>query len=211
MTHYLIEFRFSGHAKKYLKDLIYDVSKKFHVTGATRKKPVPHITLVGPLFTHNERRLVKEVNDVVKNYDMVGFSLNGFGKFGNWFSGNRVLKVDIEPSKELEDMRLELAKRLKEFCKLTEFDNKKNFKFHATIAFKDIDSKFGDLWDYIQKMEPPQMNQYLLRVTTIKNQRILCEYDLMLRRVLNRSEALNRDLFQETLNVMKEKLESPTV
>lgn len=203
MTYYLIEFRFSGKAKKYLKDLIYDVSNRFDVMGATRKKPVPHISLAGPLYTTDERRLIKEVFDVVKKYDIVTFSLDGFGKFGNWLSGNRVIKVNIEPSKELEEIRLEVAKRLKEFCKMTEYDNKKNFKFHATIAFKDIDRKFGDIWDYIQKLEPPKIDQTVLRITIVKNQKILCEYDLMLKRKLSRLQALDRDTFRKTLNVLR--------
>ena len=211
MTHYLIEFRFSGNAKKYLKELIYDVSKTFNVKGATRRKPVPHISLAGPLYTNNERRLVKEVVDVVRNYDMVEFSLVGFGKFGNWLTGNRVIKVDIEPSKELEEIRLEIAKKLKDFCKMTEFDNKKNFKFHTTIAFKDIDRKFGDIWDYIKQKQPPKMSQYLLRITIIKNQEILCEYDLMLKKFLTQRDALNRDLFRKTLGILKRKLENSDV
>lgn len=211
MTHYLIEFRFSGETKKYLKDLIYDVSEKFHVRGATKRKPVPHITLAGPLFTTNEKRLVKEVTEVVKGYDLVGFALEGFGKFGNWFSGNRVVKVNIKPSKELEEIRLEIAKRLKEFCKLTEYDYEDDFKFHSTIAFKDIEKKFGDIWDYIQKKEPPLMNQYLLRIAILKNQKILCEYDLILKRLLNRSQALNRILFRKTLDVLRKRFENSNV
>jgi len=211
MTHYLIEIRFSGKEKKYLKELIYDVSKVFNVKGATRRPPVPHISLAGPLYTNNERRLAKEVVDVVRNYDMVEFSLVGFGKFGNWLTGNRVINVDVEPSKELEEIRLEIANRLKDFCKMTEFDNKKSFKFHATIAFKDIDRKFSDIWDYIKQKEPPKISQYLLRITIIKNQKILCEYDLMQKRLFTRRDALNRDLFKKTLAILKRNLENSDV
>jgi len=45
-NHYLIEFRFHGYAKKYLKRLIFGVSKKFKVKGVTRKRVVPHITYI---------------------------------------------------------------------------------------------------------------------------------------------------------------------
>ena len=86
MTHYLIEFHFSGKARQYLEHLIYDISAKFQVKGVTRKRPLPHISLAGPmtkdrLDRDDERRLVREVFDIVKKYDMVRFSLYGFGKF----------------------------------------------------------------------------------------------------------------------------------
>ena len=47
MTHYLIEFRFSGYAKYSMKELKKNITKNF---GVTRKKIVPHISLAG-LFT----------------------------------------------------------------------------------------------------------------------------------------------------------------
>lgn len=112
MTRYLVQIRILGNAKVYLKDLIYDISKKFDVDGVTRKRPVPHISLAGPLSTDDEERLVREVFDVVKKYDMVGYSLDGFGKFSKFLFLKRVIFVNIEPSKDLEEMRKEISQRL---------------------------------------------------------------------------------------------------
>ena len=52
MTKYLIEFRFQGNAKQKIRGLIHEVNIKFNITT---KKTVPHITLVGPLTTRNEK------------------------------------------------------------------------------------------------------------------------------------------------------------
>jgi len=205
MTHYLIEFRFSGNARTYLENLIYDISEKFQVRGVTRKRPVPHISLAGPLYTNNEKRLVKEVFDVVRKYDMVGFSLYGFGKFSKFYFFNRVVYVHVEPSKELEQMRREISERLEKFCKMQDHDYKDDFDFHATIAFKDINWKFGDIWKYIQKLETPIIDQTLLRVTIIKDKKILCEHDLMLRRELNRLQALDKNLMRKTIMILQQK------
>jgi len=205
MTHYLIEFRFSGKARMYLKNLIYEISNKFDVTGSTRKKPVPHISLVGPLLTKDERRLVREVFDVVKKYDPVKFSLDGFGKFSKFYFLNRVVYVNIEPSQELKEMRREISKRLEEFCKMQDHDYKDKFEFHATIAFKDINWKFGEIWKYLQKLEPPKIEQTLLRVTIVKDQKILREYDLMLRRELNRLQALDKNMMRKTIDVLRQR------
>jgi 2'-5' RNA ligase len=189
----------------YLKNLIYEVSEKFQVRGATRKKPIPHISLAGPLFTKDERRLVREVFDVVKKYDMVGFSMDGFGKFSKFYFLNRVVYVNIRPSKELVQMRREISKKLEGFCKMQNHDYKDTFEFHATIAFKDINWKFGEIWKYLQKLEPPKIDQTLLRVTIIKDRKILHEYDLMLKRELNRLQALDRDTMRKTIMTLRQR------
>ncbi len=207
MTHYLIEFRFSGKARDYLENLIYDISEKFQVSGAIRKKPIPHISLAGPLYTDDEKRLVKEVIDIVKKYDMVRFSMDGFGKFSKLYFLNRVVYANIDPSKELEEIRRNISKRLEGFCKMQDHDYKDDFDFHATIAFKDINWKFGEIWKYLQKLDPPKIDQILLRVTIIKNRVILCEYDLILRRILNRDQALDKRTKAETLEGLKRRKE----
>jgi len=59
MTHYLIEFRFHGSAKYEIKTLIDEINHKFEIKS---KRAVPHITLVGPFSTDNEKRLIRDFN-----------------------------------------------------------------------------------------------------------------------------------------------------
>jgi 2'-5' RNA ligase len=202
MPHYLIEFRFHGYAKKYLRRLIFEVARRFHVRGLTRKRPVPHITLAGPFETRDIKRMIRDVESVAKSYKLVNFKLKGFGYFNN--PEGKVIYADIEPSKELEELRWELAKRLLKYVELKEGDKK--FAFHATIAFKDIDRKFSDIWRYLKSKEIPNINQYLLRITILRNGKILYEYDLMLKRLLNRREALSNRIWKKTILRFKMKL-----
>ena len=81
MAHYLIEFRFSGYAKKYLKQNIFEVSKKFRVNGVTNKHVVPHITMFGPFNTNNEHKVISTFLDVCKKHSLISFQLKGFGNF----------------------------------------------------------------------------------------------------------------------------------
>ena len=83
MPPYLIEFRFQGYARKYLKRSIFDVARRFHVEGVTRRRPVPHITLVGPFETREIKRVIMDVESVAKKYNLVNFKLKGFGYFNN--------------------------------------------------------------------------------------------------------------------------------
>ena len=204
MTHYLIEFRFQGYAKKYLKRVIFDVARKFDVRGVTRKRPVPHITLAGPFETREIERVIRDVESVAKNYNLVNFKLKGFGYFNN--PNGKVIYADIEPSKELEELRWELATRLMKYAELKEWDKNKKFSFHATIAFKDIDRKFSDVWRYLKSKEEPYINQYLLRIAILRNGIILYEYDLMLKRLLNRRAALSKRIWKKTILRFKMKL-----
>lgn len=204
MTHYLIEFRFQGYAKRYLKRSIFEVARRFHVNGVTRKRPVPHITLAGPFETKNIGRVITDVESVAKNYNLVNFKLRGFGYFNN--PEGKVIYAGIEPSKELEELRWELAKRLMKYVELKGGDKNKKFSFHATIAFKDIDRKFSDIWRYLKSKEEPYINQYLLRIAILRNGKIMYEYDLMLKRLLNRREALSNRIWKKTILRFKMKL-----
>jgi len=194
---YLIEFRFSGFAKQSIKELKTNITKKF---GVTRRKIVPHITIAGPITTRDEKQLLAEIVNVCKNYDLVKFRMAGFDNFED-----RVIYVKINPSEELKNLRLDIAQRLYKFCDTTKFDRDEDFTFHATLVLKDIQRKFDRIWDYVQTWRIPEMEQYVLRITIIKNQKILAEYDLIQKKLLNRTESLDKEIFQKTLKKLEKK------
>ena len=191
---YLIEFRFSGYAKYTINKLKSNISKNFHLE--LDKKP-PHVTLVGELQTSDEKRLVKQVVDVCKQYELVKFKLDGFDRFEK-----RVIFVKIKESDELENLRLDMVKRLEQFCTLKEdIDLAPAFFYHATLAKNGIEGKFDRIWKYLQSWKISQMNQHVLRVTIINEyRRILCEYDLILKKLLNRKEALDEKILDKTMD-----------
>ncbi len=200
MAVYHIEFRIRGRAKKYAKTLIYDVGKRFRVRGVTRRHVVPHISLYGPFLTRQQSEVVRRVVDVCSKYHSVPFIFQGFDYFDN--TSNKVIYMNIVPSKDLTNLRYELAKALLPITSSKSNEDRKNkedFKFHSTIAFKDIDTKFNAIWKYIRQKDRPNIRQCLLRVTMIKNSKILYEYDLIQHKLLNRREALSRQIFNETI------------
>ncbi len=201
---YLIEFRFHGYAKWYTKNLIYDVARKFNVKGVTQKRAVPHISLFGPFQTKYEKRLVSEIISAGKTYDLVPFKVRGFGHFNN--KTNKVIYFDITPSQELKKLRWDISQRLSKISyNYPSFDINKDFEFHSTIAFKDIDNQFDRIWNYILQKEEPYIHQHLLRITIIKNGKIFYEYDLMQKRLLNRRQALSKSYLNETIGLLKQK------
>ena len=116
MDSYLVEFRLSGSARKYVEDTVFDVSKQFDVKGATRNRVVPHVTIIGPIRTNHEQKLIHEIIETCMKYDLMTIKFSGFTSFGNWLRGNRVLAIKIEPSSELELLRIELVAKLSGFC-----------------------------------------------------------------------------------------------
>ena len=209
MKHYLIEFRFHGYARKYAKRLVFDVAKKFRVRGVTHKKVVPHITMFGPFTTRNERKMLSEVANVAKKYTLVPFTVKGFNYFDN--PSNKVIYLDIEPSEELKQLRYDLSNGLRKITNTKSSQDRKNkdkFYFHATIAFKDIDRKFDQIWRYLKKKEEPNIGQHLVRITILKGRRILREYDLLQKRLLTRKQSLNHQLFLKTIKILKKHLSS---
>jgi 2'-5' RNA ligase len=204
-TDYLLEFRLSGSARKYVKDIVFDVDRKFDVSGATRNRVVPHVTIIGPIKTTHEQKLVHEIIETCMKYDLMTIKFSGFTSFGNWLLGNRVLAIKIEQSSELELLRIELIAKLSGFCQLSKFDRRK-WKPHATIAFKDIDKKFGQIKAYLKNRSCPEIQHYVLRITLLKNAKILCEYDFLQRRTLTRFEALNRESKKTTIMLLKKRL-----
>jgi 2'-5' RNA ligase len=203
-ANYLIEFRVRGYAKKYAKAMIYDIGRKFHVRGVTKKKPVPHISLFGPFKTNKQGQAISEMVNVCKQYERIYFTFKGFNYFDN--KTNKVIYLDVKPSEDLKNFRFDLAKSLLKVCVTKSKEDSKipeDFKFHSTIAFKDIDNKFDKIWNYISKKKQKKIRQTLLRVTLLKNGKILKEYDFMQKRLLNRKESLNKGLWSKTIRILK--------
>ena len=202
MANFLVEFRMHGYAKEYTKEIVCSVAKKFRVRGVTRRKVVPHISLYGPGKTDDISRVISAIEKVGKRYTLVPFKIRGFGSFDN---GPKVIYFGISPSPELEKLRLELSQELRKVSSCQPHDSRRNHAFHATIAFRDIDTKFNRIMDYLRSAEQPNINQHLLRLTVLsRGSRIVCEYDLVLKRLLSRREALSRRLWRKTVNRLRE-------
>jgi 2'-5' RNA ligase len=118
------------------------------------------------------------------------FKFEGFRQFGNFLFGKRVVAVNIVASTELEQLRSDLVNVLSQYCELGKFD-KKDWKPHATLAFKDIDHKFKQIKEFVDNQNCPPIRHYVLRLALVKNARILCEYDFLQKRFLMRHEALD--------------------
>ena len=200
---YLIEFRLRGFAKRYSQGLIKELGYKFKTKGMKNKKS--HITLYGPFTTNNEKKMISRVLKLCKEYDRIYFSIKGINYFNN--PKNKVVYLDIVPSEDLKEFRFKLASILKKITKTKSKEDvktKNQFSFHSTIAFKDIDYKLEKILNHLKRKNHPKIRQTLLRVTILKNGKILREYDFLLNKMLNRGQALSKNIFRETISKLKQ-------
>ncbi len=211
MGGYLLEFRLTGSAREFVRETAVKVSRIFHVQGVTHRRVVPHVTIAGPFETDDERRLIHVFNEVCINYQPMTFQFDGLGSFGNLVGGNRVLKVNIKPSEELVRLRSELVERLSTFCVMGKHDDGQ-YNPHATLAFKDIDRKFGEIKKFLQTIEIPSIKHFVLRVTLLgRGSMIVREFDLFQRRSLTRHESLNQENRKLTLRLMQARNEGDLI
>lgn len=196
-SHYLIEYRFQGSSKYEIREMINHLQKKFHLPFSG--KSVPHITLAGGLTTNDERRLIRDFVSVCSKTPLCKYTVDGFGYFAN---ETGVVYINIKPNENLKTFRWTLSQTIAPYCKLKEFDYNQDFKFHATLAMKLGDRDFSRLKKYIDSQPEPQYKHILLRVTILKNSKILCEYDFLQRRLLNRNEALSKSELTRTFHLL---------
>ena len=200
MVCYLIEFRFqSVRIKKYLKSTIYEINRKFKVGKIIN---VPHITLVGPIKTSNEKRLISDFARICSGTRLMKLKMLGFGTFDS----NRVVYVNIGASDRFNEFRVNLAKTLKPYCTLQSHDkreDKDRFSYHSTLAMNLSPEKFNAIKNYIDRKPKPDYNQIVMRVTLLKGGKILREYDFMQRRLFNRRQALNRHILRNSKELLR--------
>ena len=196
MASYLIEFRFHGKAKHKIKKLIYEVNRNFRLR---KRREVPHISLAGPFYTDDEKRLIKDFRQLCVDHPLMKFKIDGF----NTFEHSKVVFLDVNPSKELDDFRWKLSQSLKKYCKLRPFDYEKKFSFHSTIAMKLPEERFKKIKSYVKNKPKINFNHVVVRMTLLKGQKILKEYDFFLRRLLNRKMAKNKGIYSKTSSLLK--------
>ena len=196
---YFIEIRMMEESKEITKKIIYNISKKFNVQGQTRKKVVPHITLFGPFNTKSIHDVIGTIGEIGSKYSSLEYEIDGFDyfEFKKKFlfittnTKKNVIFLKVIPSEDLKNFRFDMAKKLLKFCDAVKasHDSKDKFKFHATLAMKDIHYKFDEIWDYLMNYEI-KFKLVTYRVTLLNQGKIMFEYDFPSKRLLNRRQVL---------------------
>jgi len=201
-TPYLIEVRTGGEVKQDLQNVIYDVADRFDVQGAAKPRAVPHITLFGPYNTDRGREVKETVQDVLSGFDVVPYRIEGFGRFPE----NKVIYAKVIPSPELRELRRELSRQLRPLTyNYRSYDSDYFHDFHITIAFKDVDTKFDDVWQYVNEEYDLGYDEYATRITSLRRRQMLWEYDLLQGQELRPDDTTLAESWQRTTELLDER------
>ena len=188
MTRYLIDIRMMGSVKQQIRTLSSQLQEKFNPGN---KLVVPHITLAGPFSTENEEKLVEDFTRVCTDQKKVPkYEVGGYG----FFDETRVVFVTVTPDENLKQFRYRLSRAISPYCSLRDYDldSADKFRFHATLAMKLDWLTFQRIRWYFRRQESVVYRHHPIRVTLIRNSKILCEYDFVQSRMLSRAQALSK-------------------
>ena len=175
---YHFEIWLRGFAKDYLRRISNRDEESYH----------PHVTIVRPFDVINEEEMVKKkVVNFCKGIVPLSFYLKGVGSFDG-----ELYHIPVFENGELLQFNDGLDDCInKDVEFVSEFDSVK--KFHATVDGE----KRG--------LDCPQIDQYMLRLTGIRDKKIWFSYDFVTGEVLNREESLCKDRWIRTIDMFKEK------
>jgi 2'-5' RNA ligase len=196
---YLTEIRLSEPRKTDIQNIIYDVADRFGVRGAVRDRPVPHITLFGPYNTNNGYEAKDRVQSVLDQYDVVPYRINDFGHFDR-----HTIYVNVEPSDELRSLRRDVRDALLPITyNYRDYDTDEEYDFHITIAFKDIENQFDEIWEYVNKEYQFDRDVHALRVTALRHREMMWEWDLPRGVELRPNQAKRRKNWKRSENALE--------
>jgi 2'-5' RNA ligase len=199
MTHYLIDIRMMGSVKGQIRKLSNQLQEKFNLGD---KRVIPHITLTGPFFTHNEKKLIEDFTRVCTHQKKIPkYEVGGFG----FFDDTRVVFVTITPDETLKQFRYQLSQAISPYCSLRNYDldSADEFKFHATLAMKLDWLTFQRIKWYFRGQEGVIYRHHPIRATLLRNSKILCEYDFIQERMLSRAQALSKATRMRDFDILK--------
>jgi len=199
MTRYLIDIRLMGSVKNQIRTLSDHLEEKFHLGN---KLVVPHITLAGPFSTGNEKKLIEDFTRICTDQkEIPDYDLGGYG----FFEDSRVIFVTITPDETLKQFRYQLFRAISPYCSMRDYDldSADTFRFHATLAMKLDWLTFQRIKWYFRGQESVIYRHHPIRVTLIRNSRILCEYDFIQERMLTRAQALSRATMKRDFALIK--------
>jgi 2'-5' RNA ligase len=192
---YLIEIRTGGRVKQRLRKIMHDVADTFDVRAAVDPRPVPHVTLFGPYDT-NEGYAVKDcLIDTFEDFDAVPYRIDGFDTFRD----SNVVYFDVVPSEELRALRREISRGLRPLCDdYSRYDTNYFHEFHITLAFRDVGGQLDDILEYARSRYDPQFDCYASRITSLRGQSMMWEWDLPRGEYLTSDEATTAQAWEKT-------------
>lgn len=149
---YLIAYHLEGESGRLVNELRRDIAEEFDVREALYLPP--HMTLFYPfeMFGVRLRELEGVLAGFASSRDAFDLKIPGFSFFGEkvWF-------IDVEQSRELHDLKQQLAGVMGDKMGIDEEQKgRKGVHFHITLAYQDVTpEKFDLIGEYLSGLRCP--------------------------------------------------------
>lgn len=172
---YYFEIWLRGFAKDYVRNNAED-TENFH----------PHITFARPFYPiEDDNKIQRAITNFCQDKEPIAFTLQGADEFSKDIPYIPIIH---------EEKLLRFDEGLENVLDpLVNFYKKLNPTKILHVATKG------------KHYECPSIDQYMLRLTGIKDEKIWFSYDLVTKTVLNREESLDKKLWHQTVNTFSEK------
>jgi hypothetical protein len=166
---YFLEIWLRGYAEDYLRSIS---DARFH----------PHITLVRPFEPRNSKEIVKQtIEEVCKGVEPIPFEIEGVNTFEQGVTFANITHAD----------------------QLLTLDNKLEEAIHPHVYFEEAYSETKKLHATIKSpkdgIHVPRIQQYMLRLTVLREKKIWFSYDLVQDKSLSRVESINKQIWNQTV------------
>ncbi len=152
---------------------------------------VPHITVISSFKSRDQIRIVEEFEAACKNGDK---DLHITLKSPGTFPENNVVFIDTKPSQGIFRLQADLYARLHSFVRLSQYDTPNNYHPHLTVWYKMTAKQYSRMKNYIfSRQNLPKYSGNNIRITLLRGSKILREYDVQTRRMMNRTQALKKE------------------
>jgi hypothetical protein len=199
MVRYLIDIRQMGPVKHQISTLSNQLSAKFNIRD---KCVIPHITLAGPFSTPYEEKLVEDFTRICADQEKIPkYEVGGYG----FFDKTRVVYVSITPDETLKQFRYQLSRAIAPYCSLRDYDleSADGFMFHSSLAMKLDWLTFQRIKWYVKGKEKVMYRYHPIRVTLLRNSKIVCEYDFIQKRMLTGKQAMSKATRMRDYDILK--------
>ncbi|MDG6921375.1 MAG: 2'-5' RNA ligase family protein [Nitrososphaerota archaeon] len=188
--------------KQKLKRAIRDLGENFHLHHVHK---VPHLTLVYNFRPRvPELEIMERVRDVARDFQTLPYEYDGW-ELKQSLTGH-VLAFRIRPSPELKDFRAQMYAAIRSQIESApgrlQFNeaSSDNFWFHAAVAFKMGPSETSRLGPEVEGLRRIYLPSEAWRIPLLGNGKIVYEYDILMDKILTRSQALSRYFLSQDLD-----------
>lgn len=151
---------------KYHKELVGKLAKKFELETSAGYFPT-HITLKAP-FEATEEDIIEikhKLQEIAHEDTHPTYVVQGFGHLGRG-----IITLDIIHSHEFECFHKKLTGALKSLPFMMWSNHEPIMHTHITLAKKDVEVKFDEVWGYLKQKSSPSFSGALDNIALLRRE-----------------------------------------